>query len=46
MSNKSAQQTKHLVNTNYMGVRDRIEKFTKPRVKPDNKGKKQWINNK
>jgi hypothetical protein len=41
MSNKSAQQAKHLVDTNYMGVRDRIEQLKKPRVKPNNKDVKQ-----
>jgi hypothetical protein len=33
MANKSTQQAKHLVDTNYMGVRDRIQKFQKPMVR-------------
>ena len=47
MSNKSAQQAKHLVDTNYMGIRDRIEQLKKPRVKNlNNKNKKrgEWMN--
>ena len=40
MANKTVQLAKHLVNTNYMGVRDRIQKFQKPVVRRNSKTSK------